>query len=155
MDRLTAGSVAGLASGIVVGTISQILHALGICRMCLVSIGGGMFLREMLGATAPLYWQLVGWATHLIISGLLGVFTVYILVLTGREYALWKGLLFGAAVWFLSIAFISPLAGYLPRNASPADFFIVLAYHLLFGALTAWLLVRYAKHALMRKIDST
>ncbi len=150
MDRAAAGGLAGIVSGIIVGFISFALHLLGICRICLISIGGGMFRQEMLGVTAPMSWLLLGWVTHLIISSLLGIMLVYILVFTGREHALWKGLLFGSAVWAVDIMFVSPLAGFVPLNANPIDLFIVLGYHMLFGILVAWFLVRHYESALQR-----
>ncbi len=150
MDKITAGSLAGLGAGIVIGLISLILYLSGICRMCLITIGGGIVRQEMLTADAATpTWLLFGWTTHLIISVLLGIFLTYLLYLTGRDFALLKGIIFGAAAWFIDIVIISPPAGYIPRSAAdPGELLILLAGHMLFGLLTAWLLCRYAKSAL-------
>ncbi len=150
MDRVVAGSMAGMASGFLTGAISNIMYLLGVCTLSMNAIGGGMFTREMLSVNAPLSWQLLGWVTHLIVSSMFGVILVYILVFTGRDYAILKGLLFGSAAWFVAISLVSPLAGFVPRNANPVDLFIMLGYHVLFGVFAAWLLVRYAEPALIR-----
>ena len=145
MDKIIAGSLVGLGAGIVIGIISFGLYMLNICQMCLIAIGGGVLWQEMLVSNAPLSWILIGWITHLIISGLLGVFIIYVLYLTGWDFALLKGLLIGTAFWFIDIVFISSLAGYISRTANPVDLLIILAYHMLYGILAAWLLVRYVK----------
>ncbi len=133
-----------MAAGVLGGSISHLLYISGILGVDLIAIGGGLFRREMLPQNSPLAWVLMGWITHLIISSLLGVLISYILYIAGRDFALWKGLLTGVAAWFVGIALIAPLAGYISATAGPADIWALLGYHLLYGVLTAWLLVRYA-----------
>ena len=142
MDKVTAGGLAGLGAGIVTGAISSIFYSLGICRLCLIGIGGGIFRQQMLTEEVGLSWIIMGWVTHLLISSLLGVLMIYLLALTGTRYIVFKGLLYGAAVWFVAISLISPLAGYIPRGANPVDMAIILGYHMLFGVVAAWLIAR-------------
>jgi hypothetical protein len=150
VDKVTAGGLAGLGAGIVAGAVSQILFALGICRLCMIAIGGGLFRQQMLPQDAPLIWTIMGWVNHLVVSSLLGVLMIYLLVWTGRKYILLKGVLYGAAVWFVAISLISPLAGYIPPSPNPVDMAMILGYHMLYGVVAAWLLARYFAPALTR-----
>jgi hypothetical protein len=150
VDKVAAGGLAGLGAGIVAGAVSHILFALGICRLCMIAIGGGLFRQQMLTEGMGLSWNIIGWVNHLLISSLLGVLMIYLLVLTGRKYILLKGLLYGAAVWFVAIELISPLAGYIPPAPNPVDMAIMLGYHMLYGVVAAWLLARYFAPALTR-----
>jgi FtsH-binding integral membrane protein len=135
--------MAGLGAGLVVGVISHGLYILGICQLCLIAIGGGFFARRMLAKTAAPVWTILGWIDHLLVSMVLGVILVYILHYSGRDYALIKGAIFGAVVWLVTIGIISPLAGYIPPSPQAIDLAILLAYHILYGILAAWLLLRF------------
>jgi hypothetical protein len=144
MDKTVAGAAAGIASGIIVGLLSMALSILNICNICLISIGASMFTTTFVtpGFTAAYF---IGWASHLAVSMILGVILTYFLFYTGKDYGLIKGAMFGWTVWFIGIALISPQAGFIHSTPDTTDIIIILGYHLLFGLLTAALLLRYAK----------
>ncbi len=48
MERVTVGFLAGLAGGIIIGIVSVTLHKIGICEICLVALGGGIFSNNYL-----------------------------------------------------------------------------------------------------------
>ncbi|MDW7651170.1 MAG: hypothetical protein SCK29_04895 [Bacillota bacterium] len=144
MDKPVSGAAAGLVSGMTVGIISMALYMFGICNLCLVAIGGGLFNRAIVPPVLSVQ-NIAGWAAHLTLGMILGILFIYILYFTGRDFALLKGALFGTAVWYVAIGLVLPVSGMIPGNANTADIMILLAYHLLFGLLTAALLVRYAK----------
>lgn len=142
MDKMVAGGTAGMVSGLIVGLISTILYILDFCRISLVAIGGGIFMREMM-AQKGFLWLLTSWAANLALSMALGIALVYLLVMTGEKFALLKGAMLGAVVWYLLIGIIAPLAGYIPPVVRALEPIMMLAYHLLFGVLTAWWIVRW------------
>jgi hypothetical protein len=128
-----------------IGVISNVLYILNVCEVCLVAIGGGFARQRMLGEAEGFAWFVLGWVDHLLISMLFGIILSYILHYTGRDYAILKGAFFGAVLWLLGIAMISPLAGYIPPSPSALDLGILLAYHIIYGLLVAWLLVRFTR----------
>jgi hypothetical protein len=142
MDKMVAGGMAGVVSGLIVGLISTVLYILDFCRISMVAIGGGIFMREMMVQKGFL-WLLTSWAANITLSMALGVTLVYLLVLTGEKYALLKGAMFGAVVWYLLIGVIAPLGGYMPPVVRALEPILMLAYHLLFGVLTAWWIIRW------------
>lgn len=143
MHNTAAGAVTGFVAGMATGLISTGLFLMDICQLCLIRIGGGLFMRSMLTETS-LAWTVIGWLSHLTVSIVLGVILAYILSFTGKDFALLKGAIFGAVVWVVTIGFISPLAGYISARPSPGDIILVFVYHVLFGLIAAWLLVRYS-----------
>ena len=147
MDKTAAGAAAGFAAGLVIGLISTVLNKTGICELCLINIGGGMFTRTIMVATAPAVWQVIGWLVHLTLSIVLGVILAYIIHFTGKDFALLKGAIFGAVIWVVDIGIISPLAGYMVASPQPVDLLFLFSYHVLFGLLVAALLLRYGKFA--------
>lgn len=142
MDRIVAGGLAGLVSGIILGLITTVLSLLGFCKLCLIAIGGGIFVRQILKSPIPIGWMMIGWLNHLIVSVALGIVLAYILTYMGKEYAVLKGAFFGAVVWYLLIGIFAPLAGYLPPSPEPLELFIVFGYHVFFGGLAAYLTTR-------------
>lgn len=138
------GGVSGVIAGIVVGIISKVLFLLNICNLCLVAIGGGLIRREML-TNKSFMWQVLSWIDHLAMSLILGFVLIYILHYTGKDFALLKGAVFGMIVWYINIAIISPLAGYIPASPDALSLMLLLTYHILYGLIAAWLIVKIAK----------
>ena len=142
MDRTVIGAKAGLLAGSIVGVISAILNTLDFYQLCLIKIGGGLFQKQMLSTNSTLGWMVLGWINHFVISAVLGMLFIYFLRYTDKGHARLKGIGFGAFIWTVDIAFMSPLLGYIPQNVRPIDFAIMLAYHLFFGYLTAMFIKR-------------
>jgi uncharacterized membrane protein YagU involved in acid resistance len=145
MDRLVGGAATGLGAGLAIGFISNVLYILNVCKLCLVAIGGGFARQRMLGEAEGFAWFVLGWVDHLRISMLFGIILAYVLHYTGLNYVLLKGAFFGAVLWLLGIAMISPLAGYIPPSPSPLDLSIMLAYHIIYGLLVSRILIRFTK----------
>lgn len=143
MDRFTIGFFGGLAAGVVVGIIAMVMNMAGLCRLCLIALGGGVFQKELLQGTPSVGWIVLGWIGHLIISATLGVAIAVLLTYTGKKLAVLKGIFLAVATWYLLIGIFAPLAGYLPESPQWAELLLVLGYHVLFGGLTAYLITRY------------
>ncbi|MBS4031782.1 MAG: hypothetical protein KGZ63_10260 [Clostridiales bacterium] len=143
MDRATVGFVAGLAGDVIIGVIAMAMNILGLCKICLIALGGGVFQQQLLQEPVGLGWILLGWVSHLIISASLGVGIAVMFTYLGEKRAVLKGAFFGSVVWYLLIGIFAPLAGYLPESPKWIELFIVFGYHIAFGGLVAYLIVRY------------
>ncbi len=143
MNRGTAGFLSGLAGGTIIGVISLGLYLTGLCGICLVALGGGIFQQQLLPANTSLGWVMLGFINNLILSGSLGVAIAFMLTYLGEELGILKGAFFGAIVWYLLIGVFSPLVGYLPESPNLIDLFIVLGYHIIFGGFVAFLIMRF------------
>ena len=143
MDRTTVGFVAGLAGGGIIGVIAMTMNVLGLCKICLIALGGGVFQQQLLQEPVELGWIMLGWVSHLIISASLGVGIAVMFTYLGEKRAVLEGAFFGSVVWLLLIGVFAPLAGYLPESPKWFELFIVLGCHIAFGGLVAYLIVRY------------
>lgn len=143
MERVTTGFLSGLTGGIIIGIISLILYTTGLCGICLVALGGGIFQQQLLPRNVNFGWVILGFITNLILSGSLGVAIAFMLTYLGEKFAILKGAFFGSIVWYLLIGVFTPLAGYLPESPKLIDLFMVLGYHIAFGGLVAFLIVKY------------
>ncbi len=81
----------------------------------------------------------------MILSASLGVATAFMLTYLGEKLAVLKGAFFGAVVWYLLIGVFATLAGYFPESPQLIELFIVFGYHIAFGGLVAYLIVKYGK----------
>ncbi|MCW3491669.1 hypothetical protein [Dethiobacter alkaliphilus] len=143
MNRVNAGALAGLLVGIVIGLIAMGMNMIGLCEICLIALGGGVFQQQLLQEPVAIGWILMGWVSHLIISIGLGIIFAFLLTYIGERLAVVKGAFFGAVVWYIAIGIFAPLAGYLPESPDPLELFIVFSYHLIFGMLVAYFIVKY------------
>ncbi len=149
MDKVVAGGAVGTVAGIMGGIISRVLFGLNVGKLCLVEIGRGIFFqKEMPGITDSFSWHVLGWVAHLAMSIMLGIVFVYLLHYTGRDYALLKGAMLGVIVWYVNIGIISPLAVYTPLPLDAFSLLLMLAYHVIFGLISAWLIVWWEKKQL-------
>ena len=144
LDKTLLGTKAGISAGVICGLISQTLHTLGMGRICMVKTASAFYSQQVLTATKFSGWTILGWTGHLIISAVLGVILVYLFSALGKEYAWLKGMMFGALVWIFDYGFVGPLSGFILPGMLPRDYFIVLGYHLLFGLIAAWYIMRYS-----------
>lgn len=139
--RITGGAVAGVAAAVVMGITAMIFKLLGLCDLCIISIGGGLFAGALL-KTSPL-WLVIGWSVHLLIGVLLGVIFVCILTYVGRDYAVVKGVVFGGLVWVVQIGVIGKILGVIPDRPPPGELLILFGYHLLYGAVLGYVVSRW------------
>lgn len=150
-DLFIKGVKSGIIAGIAMGTISMILHALKICELCVINIGGGIFLGQQVG-TFDIYGFILAWVIHFAISGALGVLIAFLLHYTGRKYSLVKGAGLLTLIFVADIGLIAPLRGIIPNNIEFRDLLILLSYHVFFGALASYLFVKFDKAKLPNRI---
>jgi hypothetical protein len=142
MDRVVAGSAAGLVAGVVLGVTANLLNAAGLTEYSSVQIAGGVFTGEHLTEPMSLGMLVVAWSSHLVISMTVGVVLAYLLSYTGQDFGVLKGILLGGFAWLFNNGIMAPLLDLelLPPMTN-ADLIFSLGRHLAFGALSAALLL--------------
>lgn len=138
-DKIITGAVGGGAGGILQEALHLVLNIwwLKTTNMLLASIAGAM----MLGHRALSWGEFfVGFIGHLIFSGIFGFLLAYILEYTEYRYYIFKGALFGAALWFVDFTAGTQLhidgVHLMPWTAKLA----FLPPHILYGLTSAYLI---------------
>lgn len=140
-NLFSGGALSGIIAGIVMGLISMLLHAQKICKLCIIAIGGGIFSGQLLG-DYNIYGLILSWLIHLALSAAFGILTATILSYTGPKHYFLKGAGIMTLVYLFDIGLIAPLRGILSDNQQFPDLLLVLFYHIFFGCLAAYLIVR-------------
>jgi hypothetical protein len=142
MDRVVAGSAAGLVTGIALGVAVNLLNAAGLTTYNTVQIAGSVLMGQNISDPMSAGMQVVAWSSHLVIAMAVGVLLAYFISYSGRDFGLLKGTLLGAFFWLFSNGIMAPLLELelLPPMTN-ADLIFSLGRHLAFGALSAGLLL--------------
>ena len=114
-NLVITGAISGIITGIIMGLISMALHAVKICKLCIIAIGGGIFLGQMMeGYNA--YGLILAWLTHLALSGSFGILIAILLHYSGNKYYILKGAGLLTLIYLADIGVIVPLRGVYPDN---------------------------------------
>ncbi len=152
MDRVVAGSAAGLVTGVVLGVTVNLFNAAGLTEYSSIQIAGGILTGQYMTDPMSPGMLVVAWSSHLVIAMAVGVMLVYLLSFTGREYGVLKGVLLGGFFWLFNNGIMAPL---LKLELLPpmgyGDLIFSLVRHFLFGALTAALLLHFLQPSGVRR----
>lgn len=148
VDRITKGAVSGIIAGIAMGLISMTLHAVKICKLCIIAIGGGIFSGQQMEGY-NVYGLVLSWLIHLALSAALGILIVIVLDYFGTKYHILKGACLLILVYLVNIGIIAPLRGVLPDHQGFFDLLLLLLYHIFFGGLASFLIVKYKNKVLV------
>lgn len=140
-DKITLGTVAGMIATIPQLFLHEIFVFTGYIKYHSLQLTGSVFLLKKLSDDPlGLFIGFVVWET---IAAILGVATVYILILTGKDNWWLKGLIFTIALAFISVyGFAYTLGG---AKIVPFDIktnFVVLLGSILFGLLMPYLIIK-------------
>lgn len=145
-DRYTFGIIAGIIANIPVNILDYVSTSLNIGEYHIWQIAASAYFTKAQLDTLPALF--IGMITDYATAGLLGVISVYLLYLTGKEYYLIKGISIGIAFWILFYGVIlrSNITRIDPTGAGTnlSDF----TWHIILGVLTSWFIVKYGKHLL-------
>ena len=146
-DRITLGATSGIIAGSIMGAISLALFTLGICELCIIAIGGGIFTGQLMEGYS-FFGMLLSWSIHLALSSVLGIVVALMLKYFGDRYNVLKGAVLLTLVYLINIGMLAPLRGVFPDNQNFFDLFLILLYHILFGGLASYLIVKFQKVSL-------
>ncbi len=110
MDRLRTGILAGLAAGVIMGIVSFLFYQTGIFDLNPFTVMSRLFLTEEMAVTGT--GLFVGLLAHLVVTALFGV--VFTFLLESRENALYWGLVYGTALYFINAGLLGPALGLFP-----------------------------------------
>lgn len=102
-DRFTRGFLAGLASGIVMNIFSFISFTLNWVEVRFLDWAGVFIFGRQPGGAVEIAVSLAG---QLFFTALLGVLFAYLIPLTTSKSYIFKGLVYGLAVWFANYAIV-------------------------------------------------
>ncbi|MGI6227354.1 MAG: hypothetical protein ACOYJ1_13980 [Peptococcales bacterium] len=143
-NYLLKGSLSGIIAGLIMGLISMSLHAAKICKLCIIAIGGGIFSGQQMEGY-NVYGLLLAWLIHFALSGVFGILLAIILNYFVTKYYIFIGAGTLTLVYLANIGVIAPIRGVFPNNQDFFSLFLVLLYHIFFGSLTSYLIVKNKK----------
>lgn len=141
-DKLFTGAVSGFIGAGVVGLISDLLERTGISDFSYMDIAGSLVLPQSIHGTFT--WMLVGWLNNFIIGIILGIVLTYILAMTGKDYGIFKGALFGVIWWFIVSVIIQPNFFDWGRIDNFGHLAVCFFRDVLFGIIASYIIVKYA-----------
>ncbi|MEW6523060.1 MAG: hypothetical protein AB1445_05730 [Bacillota bacterium] len=132
-----------VATGIVSGTLGAAAHlvfswlaqAAGISRTTLLRVAAAVVLRNA-PPMGPIT-IITGVTSHFVIGAVFGVGLAWLMAGTGRDWAVVKGLAYGAFLWLVPYSLITPffVPDVIVRPDAPSAL-VLLASHLVYGYVT-------------------
>lgn len=150
-DNIAVGAMAGAIGGVIGMIYSYIMFLLGITPMSSIHLAATLVVIDILNLTALGFINAI--FTHLLVAAFFGVLLTYILLHTGKDFWLLKGVGFGALYCLISHSYLIPLmrtdeqVRTLIFNAP--SWIITLSTHMLIGLITVTVIVKY--HFLFRE----
>ncbi len=145
-DTIVAGVLAGWIGNVVKETLTWSFHFMGWVRYTFVHIAAG-FYYSVDNLNAPLS-LVTGAITDWTISGTFGVMLLLLLRYTGTDYAIFKGIGFGAIVYVITFGIGMAMDITRATLITPLPDFLLLTAHLAIGGVTGWALDRYFSEAI-------
>jgi len=136
-DRLLLGAVTGLGGNIAKMLIIKTARKLNWAEFDGAEKAAGMLVPAY-KTTQPL-GRVVGIFADNVIAGILGVTTVYMLSITGKDKATTKGALAGQAMWCALYGVLTTMGATVVHPPAPKTVLTEFAGHTAFGAVAATL----------------
>src|SRR5690554_2284585 len=133
-DRLILGTVCGLLANIPKAIISRIAMQHKLAEINGPEIAAGMFIPPHKLASPS--GRFVGWLADFIIAGMLGISTVYMLSLTGKDRYIIKGILAGQAMWQAFYGLLGNFGASQVKAYSPNTVVTEAISHAVYGLVT-------------------
>lgn len=141
-DSIIEGALAGVAANIAKEVLTWAMHFAGWVRYTFVHIAAGYFVdAKFLDSPVSLA---IGFLNDFTVSAILGVFTLYLLKATGRDYAVIKGIGFGLLTYIIFYGLLMAMDVTRASLLTPLPNLLLFIPHVIFGGLTAFLLEHYA-----------
>lgn len=131
IDRTCIGALAGIVGGLVLIAYYLLMGLfLPAAPKIIMSIGTLFFSISQVNT---LLGQIIAYTAHLTVSALLGILFINFFRITGRDWVITKGIIFGVAVWMILSGVAVHLLGLIPKKPSVSLAMVVLTSHLIFG----------------------
>lgn len=141
---IVLGAMAGAAGGAIGLAFSYSMYLLGISPIASLHLAATLVVTDIINlTTGGVIWSIV---THLTVSSVFGILMTYVLLYTGREYWVFKGIGTGAVFCLLAHSYLIPLmrTDAQVRNLifNAPSFGTMITTHSLIGLVTACIIVR-------------
>jgi hypothetical protein len=140
-DTIVAGVLAGWMGNVVKETLTWSFHFMGWVRYTFVHIAAG-FYYSVENLNAPLS-LVTGAITDWTIAGTFGTMLLLLLRYTGVDYAIFKGIGFGALVYVITFGIGMAMDITRASLLTPLPDFLLLMSHLAIGGVSGWALGKY------------
>jgi len=144
-DKIVFGSMAGSIGGAIGLIFSYSMFLLGISPMSSINLAATLVAVDILNlTTGGIIWSII---THLVVASMFGVLLTSILISSGKEYWIFKGIVIGAIFCLVSHSYLIPLmrTEVQVRNSifNVSSFGTMITTHSLIGLITAYIFVKY------------
>jgi len=130
-DRLLRGFIAGVAGGVVMDVFNLASYYLGIAELRFLDWSALVIYGAKPVSIAESIFALIA---HLVFTGTLGIIFAYLLTFITSTNYLFRGALFGSAMWFLlyGISLLYKIEGTVPLHVDTAasDFICAIIFGL-------------------------
>lgn len=141
-DKVVTGAVIGLLANAFKLVFNYLAFRLGLASVVFWQITAARFLEKE-KINQPIAY-IIGAATDLTVTSIIGVLFIYFLYFTGRDYTLVKGAGFGLTVWVMLLGALL-FQAQSKLNLTTSDIIITLLAHLIYGLALAHLSKRLYK----------
>lgn len=140
-DSIITGALAGLLGNLGKEAVVWPLHWLGWVRYTFAHIAAGYFVEgKFINNPVSLA---TGFIADFTIAAFFGVLLLYLLRFTGKDYAILKGVGFGLVAYIIFYGLLMALDVTRASLLTPLPNLLLFIPHVIFGALTAYLLERF------------
>lgn len=144
-DNIAVGTLAGAIGGTIGMTFSYIMFLLGVTPLSSVHLAATLVATDVINLTTLGFINAV--FTHILVAAVFGIILTYILLYTGKDFWILKGIGFGAFFCLITHAYLIPLmrtdeqVRTLIFNAP--SWSIALSTHMLIGLITVTIIAKY------------
>ncbi len=150
-DNIAVGAMAGIIGGAIGMAYSYTMFLLGISSMSSVHLAATLIVIDVINLTALGFINAV--AAHLIVAAAFGVVLTYILLYTGKDFWVLKGLGMGALFCLITHSYFIPLMRTDEQVRSlifnAPSWATMVSTHSIIGLITAAVIVKY--HFLLKE----
>ena len=153
-DNIAVGAMSGVIGGAIGMTYSYSMFLLGITPLSSVHLAATLVVIDVINLTALGYLNAI--FTHLLVAAFFGVLLTYLLLYTGKDFWLLKGIGFGALFCLMTHAYFIPLMRTDEQVRTlifdAPSWSVALSTHMLIGLITVTFIIKF--HYLFSKHQS-
>ncbi|MEL7565002.1 MAG: hypothetical protein AAGU27_08990 [Dehalobacterium sp.] len=148
-DKVVFGGLIGVLANISMNILQFPIWKLKIIKHPLSHYAASIFLEPQ-DLHHMMIGSIVSFLADYIYGAFLGVIFVYIIYLTGKNFLIIKGLIFGSFLWVFSFGGLGSLPIVTLQEVISADTIYYLLFHLVFGITLGILVKKYGEQALKK-----
>lgn len=144
-DSIQLGMIAGVLCNLPKVILMGIFQQMGLVRYNFAQMTAGIFIKQ--DGLSNSFALATGHIADFAVASSLGILLVYIMKLTGQDYPISKGLLYGIIIHIMVFGLAKTLNITSVELVEPVANFVVLLPNISFGILAALFIYRYGNLA--------